>query len=355
MEHEMNKVRPEKTFHRRWDSHEPPNRILAIRFHAIGDVAITFPSCASLRNRFPGAQFDFLTGIDSEELPRTTGLFDEIVTVPIATPRRRRLQAAAQIGLRLRERHYDVILDLQRNWMSRLIRIAASPRAWAEFDRFSALPAGVRTQAVFHAVGFADLEPMYAFPISTSERSRAESLLVENGWNRRSPLVVLNPAGLWESRNWPMSSYRDLGGMWLSTEEVQFLLLGTDRVRAKAAFLQQEFGTSVVNLVERTSLGTALAVLQHAALVVSEDSGLLHMSWASGIPTIALFGSSRSDWSRPLGSHTFCFSSHDLDCGECMEPLCRFGDVHCLTRHSPEMVFQAARQLLSKCHADSHS
>jgi len=351
----MNHSKAERMSHKPWNSTEAPAKILAIRFHAIGDVAITLPCSASLRRKFPGARFGFLTGTDSMGLPQASGLFDEVMTVPVSSPRHRKLQSAFQVGLKMRQERFDVILDLQRNWMSRIIRMTAAPRAWAEFDRFSSQPAGVRTQAVFHSAGFTDLEPIYSLPVSTSAQSRAKTLLLENGWDGKRPLVVLNPAGLWESRNWPLSSYCAFARLWLKHEEVQFILVGTNRIRTKAMFLQEELGTSVINLVERTSLSTALAALQYAMIVLSEDSGLLHMSWVSGIPTVALFGSSRADWPRPLGGHSLCFSSHDLDCGECMKQVCRFGDVHCLTRFSPDMIFEAARTLLRKRSVDSLS
>lgn len=301
-----------------------------------------------MRERFPDLHFDFLTGESTQDLVRASGIFNQILTIPSGLSRSRRVQSAFRVGSIVRRNRYDIVLDLQRNWMSRIIRMMARPSSWAEFDRFSPLPAGLRTLSVFHAAGFSDLELRYAVSVDPRARDTADRLLAENGWAKGIPTVVLNPAGLWESRNWPLTSYRDLGRLWLSHEKIQFLLLGTNRIQAQAKFLEHELGDSVINLTGRTSLGTALAALQRCSLVVSEDSGLLHMSWVSGIPTIALFGSSRADWSRPMGNHSVCLSSADLECGQCMRPSCRFGDVHCLTRHTAQSVFDTARKLLSE-------
>jgi heptosyltransferase-2 len=68
----------------------------------------------------------------------------------------------------------------------------------------------------------------------------------------------------------------------------------------------------------------------------------------SGVPTLALFGSSRHVWSAPLGDHTMCLHSGDLECGSCMEPTCRYGDVHCLTRYSAEHLVERAAALLAR-------
>ncbi len=326
-------------------SGEPPERILAMRFHALGDVSITLPACAALRRTYPQARFDFLTASDWGSLPRSAGIFDNVETIRILSSRTFRLREAFRTGLALRGNGYDLVLDLQRNWMSRIVRLLISPKAWAEFDRFSPIPAGERTLQVFQKAGITGLEARCDLHPSEAALRQATDLLRAHGWDGVKPIVLLNPGGLWETRNWPLSSYAALCGLWLKREPVQFLLLGTSRIAEKASFLKRSFPESVVDLVGLTTPGTALAVIQHVSVAVSEDSGLLHLAWVSGIPTLALFGSSRSDWSRPLGNHTALLHSGDLPCGACMSSICRYGDVHCLTRYSPEQVLETALAL----------
>jgi hypothetical protein len=79
------------------------------------------------------------------------------------------------------------------------------------------------------------------------------------------------------------------------------------------------------------TLPEALAIVQRAALVLTEDCGLMHMAWVS-----------------PLGEHSRCLYSGDRPCGACMESACRFGDVHCLTRYSPEDVVREAECLIAR-------
>jgi heptosyltransferase II len=80
---------------------------------------------------------------------------------------------------------------------------------------------------------------------------------------------------------------------------------------------------------------------------LSEDSGLMHMSWVSGIPTLALFGSTWSVRARPLGNHSLFFDSSDLECGACRQEICKYGDVHCLTRYKAEFIFDKAVSLIN--------
>jgi ADP-heptose:LPS heptosyltransferase len=71
------------------------------------------------------------------------------------------------------------------------------------------------------------------------------------------------------------------------------------------------------------------------------------MAWVSGIPTLAMFGSTRSDRATPIGKHTLLLHSSDLICGNCMLETCLYGDSHCLTRYTPEFVFEKAVALIS--------
>ncbi|HEY2149873.1 MAG TPA: hypothetical protein VGH34_03645, partial [Vicinamibacterales bacterium] len=63
---------------------------------------------------------------------------------------------------------------------------------------------------------------------------------------------------------------------------------------------------------------------------------------------LALFGSTRHAWSTPLGPHTLCLHSGDLECGSCMDAECRFGDVHCLTRYTAEFIVEQAEALVAR-------
>jgi ADP-heptose:LPS heptosyltransferase len=106
--------------------------------------------------------------------------------------------------------------------------------------------------------------------------------------------------------------------------------------------LRKALGEKLIDFSGQTSPGAALALVSLASLVVSDDSGLMHLGWVQGVPTVALFGASRSVWSRPEGSRSSGFYSEDLSCGACLQPVCARGDLHCLVRVTVEEV-------LSRC------
>jgi ADP-heptose:LPS heptosyltransferase len=161
-------------------------------------------------------------------------------------------------------------------------------------------------------------------------------------------LFVLNPAGNFATKNWPLEYYDRFARTWLETIDahVQFLVLGADFLQTKAEHLKNRLSNNLISLVGSTTQTEAFNILQKADLVLTEDSGLMHLACAAQVPTIALFGSTKSVWSKPWGEYSICLDSSDLECGECAEPLCRFGDVHCLTRYTPDAVITAATELL---------
>lgn len=331
---------------RPWTGVHPPKRVLAIRLQAMGDVVISLPYLQRVREQLPpGTRLDFLVRKESASLPANLHLFDRVFV--IGGGRRFKLQLFLAILLlpRLLSRRYDMVLDVQNSPISRLVRRVLRPRAWSEFDKRSTRPAGERTRLTIEAAGLRFNPPSPGF-IWRSDLG-TEALLARNGWYGKGPLVVLNPGGAFASRHWPEEYYIRFARLW-SREfpETRFLLLGIKRMAPLATRLEAGIGARVLNLVEQTTPAQAFVLLQKVHFVLSEDSGLMHMAWVSGVPTLALFGASRSDWAQPLGPHSAYLDGTGLGCAPCLEETCRFGDVRCLTRHTPERVLTLALSLV---------
>jgi heptosyltransferase-2 len=339
---------PEKQSFAPWRERRDPPRVLFIRLHALGDIALTLPAALGFRRRCPDSRVDALTHSSAAPFLRSLSLYDEVLEFPLTTDRVERALHAVQIGSIVDGRKYDLIVDLQRNWLTRAIRRIAAPPAWGEFDRFSPESAAERVRKTVERCGFPGFLPVFEFSVDGETDEKARSLLERSGYDPDKKLVALNPAGLWTTRHWPRENYVDLGRLWREHEPVQFLLVGTDKIRDSAEWIQSQLGSDVINLVEQTTITTAYALLGRCAAIISEDSGLMHLAWTRGVPVVALFGSSRHVWAAPVGPAVRVFHSGDLECGQCMAPECRFGDVHCLARHSARTVFEAALELLSQ-------
>jgi len=338
-----------------WKGEKLPKRILVIRLQAMGDVVITLPYLKDLRNRLPAdTHLDLLTRHETDPIPKNLVLFNNVFSIGGKRSLKKQFLHALFLLPKLLFKRHDVVIDLQNNILSRFVRKILAPKAWAEFDRTSPIPAGERTRLTIEAIGLGKNKA--AEKLTLRSDLNAKQILIDHGWDRLKQIVVLNPAGVFETRNWPIEYYTAFAKLWLNEfPQTQFLLIGLPFISSKAEYLKKELGDRLIDLTGKTNVDQAFSIIQYASFVLSEDSGLMHMSWISGIPTLVLFGGTRSDWSRPLGEHTAFVDSSDLECGNCMDSICKWGDTRCLRRYDPEMIFEKAKALIRKIQTTSSS
>lgn len=330
-----------------WSGNAYPKRILAIRLQAMGDTAITLPYLQSLRNSLPqNVELDFLTRKEVDSIPRSLTLFNHVFSISGKRNFYSQCISAFFLLPELLMRKYDVVIDLQNNSISRFVRKALRVKAWSEFDKYSPNAAGERTRRSLEAVGLCDVSfrPFYTFKDSAR---RVIELLRQNGWDGKSKLVILNPAGAFVTRNWDIQNYSIFAKLWLADYPgTQFIAMGTKLIEHKAKYLKEKLGSELIWLVGNNSPAEGFRVIQHIQFILSEDSGLMHMCWVSDKPVVLLLGSTRSDWVTPQNGNALVLSSDDLPCGNCMSEVCRYSDVHCLTRYTPEYVFGRVKNFI---------
>ena len=322
-----------------------PRRVVVIRLHAFGDTALTFPLLAALKRRFPSLRLDVVTDIRSRELFEAHRDVDAVVSFDARLPKWRKGAAVVRAALALRAGGVAAVLDLQRNRWSLFLTRLLAPRAWAGFDRHAPKTALTRYLDAADALGFHGLEPVFAPHARVDLLRAARERLAWTGVSSGETLVCLNPAGGWETKQWPLERWVELARR-LRARGSRVMLLAAAPVAPRFVALREALGARVLDFAGETTPGEALALVALASLVVSEDSGLMHLAWVQGVPTLAIFGSSRAAWSRPEGPRTDGFYSEDLSCGACMQPVCARGDLHCLARVSVDDVEARALSLM---------
>lgn len=319
------------------------NRILIIRLHAFGDTMATLPYVNGIRRSQPDTHIDLLTLTSNSVVPEATGLFSQVFKLPGG---RHQVILSAHALLRrfidLRG-PYDAIIDLQDNKVSHVVRKMLKSVKSSVFDKYAPLFAGERYLTAIQRI-LPDVSADFCFNFLQIPNSSEVLPVKQKGYK----WIVLNPAGFYKTRNWPIDNYIQLSRLMQEAwgEQIQFLLLGDERIREKAEKIEEAFPENVINLVSRTSQLEAFGLLGQCDLVVSEDSGLGHMAWIQGVKTLFLFGSTRADWTAPPYPHVMSLVSSDLACGDCMKPFCIHGDVRCLVRYTPSFIFQRAVEFL---------
>ncbi len=168
-----------------------------------------------------------------------------------------------------------------------------------------------------------------------------ERELATLGLVRGSYLVISPGAEYGPAKRWPAADFAQLA----KETPGPVVLIGS----AKEAALCDDIAASLrhgVNLCGRTTLAQALAVVAGARAVVSNDSGLMHVAAALGVPQVAIFGSSSPLHTPPLNERARVLWLH-LDCAPCYARECPLGHTRCLVDITVPMVQHALAEATS--------
>jgi len=150
------------------------------------------------------------------------------------------------------------------------------------------------------------------------------------------------------AKRWPVQRYaqvaRELHGR---RGDLEFVLVGAPKEAALGAELSAVMGSQLphCNEVGRTSLAQLIALLQGCHLLITNDTGTMHLAAALGLPTVSVFGSTEPLLTGPLGPQHVVLREQ-VPCSPCFKRECPFGHYDCLMRIEPALVVEAAlRQL----------
>jgi heptosyltransferase-2 len=253
---------------------------------------------------------------------------------------------------------YTRALVLPNSWKSALIPwLAGIPRRTGYVGEFrygvlndarrldrKALPRLVQRYTALAASPGA-LFPMPAAPVlvpDVANRSAAAHALDLRG---DRPVAILCPGAEYgPAKRWPPEHFGDLAARFLA-DGLQVWIVGSPKDKLVASSMVAASGGEgrrIRDLTGRTDLGTAIDLLSLAAVVVSNDSGLMHAAAAVGVRLVALFGSSSPDFTPPL-SPLAQVAKIEIPCSPCFKRECPLGHFRCMRDLTPEQVYNLAR------------
>ncbi len=330
-----------------------PQRILIVGPSWVGDTVISQPLLQLLRQQHPAAQIDYLAP------PWTLPLIARMpeARLGIVNPFGHgtlRLAARRQLGRSLRPAAYDHALILPNSFKSALIPwFAGIPRRtgyrgearWGLLNDLRILNEQKLPQMVqrFAALAQQPDQPLPAVlpqPVLESSPEQQHRLLARLGLNPDKPVIAFCPGAEYgPAKRWPEAHFAALARM-LSQRGCAVWLIGSPRDHAVAETIVQASAGACVNLCGKTDIAEAADLLAAARLVVTNDSGLMHVAAAVGRPVIALYGSSSPLFTPPLSADARIITLN-LECSPCFERICPLGHLKCLNDLAPERVFAA--------------
>lgn len=310
----------------------PDIRSIAIlRANALGDFVFALPALAALRRAYPDARLVLLGQAWHAGFLARRGVVDEVVALPpvpgvTAPSDAEDGEAVERCCAELRARHFDLALQLHgggrhSNPFVRRLAARTSVGLCAEdapaLDRnLPYVPCHNERLRLLEAVALAgaapaELEP--ALPVLDRDRDELAACVPLP----RGPLAVLNPGAADPRRRWPPKHFAAVGDA-LAREGAALIVQGGDAERELSAAVVAAMHEAAVDAGGKLSLTALAALLARARLVVSNDSGPLHLAQAVGSATLGIYWYSNLLVSGPLfaARHRHVVS-HRLDCPVC--------------------------------------
>jgi heptosyltransferase-2 len=344
-----------------------PSKILIIRFSSIGDIVLTSPVPRFLREHFPGAQIDFLTKKKYAELVRWNNALSNVILLDDGGPTGRGELAALRRSIR--GARYDLILDLHNSLRSIYLRTFSGARSVRVFRKHAIKrlllvhfgknlfrrirPVVERYADTVRAFGDPDLR--VDLPLPADVVATATGLVRSGKITERDRVVGFAPSAMHFTKRWPMDRFVRVGVALATEERVKIAVFGSHDEAEYCADIAHLINSGASahcaeSFAGRLSLSETAAAAGLCTIFVSNDTGLMHVAAARGVPVVGIFGSSVREFGFfPQGERSVVVENRGLACRPCSHigrPECPKGHFRCMNDITVDSVSAAVREAL---------
>jgi lipopolysaccharide heptosyltransferase II len=330
-----------------------PN-VLAVRFSSIGDILLTTPLLRAIRHAHPGARVTVLT--KREYVPLLS--HNPHVNLVLGLPPNRSLRSLAS---ELRGDRYTHLLDLHDNLRSRALRVLV-PGMWRTYPKHRLARAWLIrakrnryrdrrpvAERYFSAARDLGVKPD-GFPPDFFLGAEAGKQVVDwlrtAGLEKESNIVALAPGAAHATKRWPLEHWQALLARNLETGAAAVIVGGPGDADLGAELAREHSGR-VANAAGVFGLQGTGALLQRARVLISGDTGVMHMATAVGTPVVSLFGPTVEAFGFFPYSPKASVLELPLPCRPCTaqgSSRCPLGHHRCMMDIEPGVVYETLRR-----------
>lgn len=332
--------------------------ILLIKPSSLGDIVHAMPVCAAIRRAYPKARLTWLVKRE------WAGLVERIEGVDRVWPVDSTFTGWLSQVAPLRAEQFDLVVDLQGLLRSAAIGWLSGAPLFVGFANgregspwFYSRPVPVpslemhavdRYLLVAKAVGAAETGiPEFRFRIPQADDDEVDRLLRRFGVAPGMSWVAMNVSARWPTKRWPAASFAEVADRLQQEESGSVVMIGGPDERAEVAAVSGMMKTPAIDLTGTMSVGLLPALLRRASLLITNDSGPMHVAAAVGTPVVALFGPTSEVRTGPYGAGHHVLTG-TVSCRPCFSRTCDNAlPLECLRTLSPDQVLEAARAMRS--------
>lgn len=356
---------------------EGVERILVIKFWGIGNLVHVSPTMRAIRRLFPAAKIVFLTLDQNKGIYENSGMYDQAIYLRLTTLTDF-LRVLVRLFFQLRSFRFDLIIDLEPLVhfgeiisfyvgvgqtvgfsLPGRISLFSKPVKFREDEHIART--FYRILEPFGVTEEPTLEQLMAepIPLNPEDEANALELLAAEGVAPTDFLVGVNvnASDVAKERRWALENFAELADLMIRRLNARVVLIGApDEVPyvERAVSMMRE---TPINLAGRTSLHEVISLISKMDLFITNDSGPLHLAYATGVPTISFYGPESPRRYGPLGEkHTTIYK--ELDCNPCiffknLKKIHCKRNALCLRLITVQEVFDLVQEFQHNCHTAS--
>ena len=339
-------------------------RILIVRTDRIGDVLLSTPAIKAVRKAHPNAHIAVMVRPYVEDIVDGNPYLDEVILYDKDNKHKGFFGSLAFI-LELRRKSFDLAIILHPTVRSNLVPFLAGIPERVGYDKRWGFLLTKRIKDTKHlgekheidynldvlrAIGIAAKDRTLYMPVKAEYERVIDRFMALNDLGGKDVIVAVHPGASCRSKRWPAYRFGRVADELMDKYNVKIVIIGGPSDVKTVQEVETGMLHKPIVLSEEHSLGEVAALLKKCKLLISNDSGPVHIAVAVGTPVISLFGRldpglSPQRWG-PIGQDDIVIHK-DVGCEECLAHNCKLS-FKCLDAITVEEVFSAAERLLTR-------
>jgi heptosyltransferase-2 len=320
------------------------NKILFITLSNMGDVILTLPVLDALRGNFPQSKITVMVGPRPKEIFQNNPYIDKLIIYDKYAALREKMK----LFFTLKKERFDIVIDLRNTLFGALLpsRFRTSP--------FLYIPSHIKHMKernlyrLYKALKMQEKFRVYpiikkSLFIVEQDKNYVEHLLEKNNIHPNDKIVIVAPVARGANRRWEKEKFACVSRSL--SQDYKVILVGQDSDKAITQYISNNCQGEIFDFAGLTNFKALAYLIQKASLVVSCDTGILHLASYLDVPVLGLFGASDETKYGPW-SDNFAIVKKDIFCRPCQKAQCRFGTLECMTLIKVEDVLKQVKNIL---------